>query len=378
MSTFVDELEGDVALSTILAGYYQKFVAVEKIRLQQNADLEEGIATSRLHDVICVPHKRPVFEEFRDLVDSSIKTAIYSLYGQFSEFMKPIITQDMLRTMENPFQRLLPIQHSPHMMLTNKAMRFAQTEYNCLNSNGDKDEKWMSLSDDLDPSNNRSNTAINCRAKEHLAIANYLHILGIGIEKPGRKYSKKEFIDALSKVEIRLEDKDEEARARRRMEEARSKDKGIMASIIDELFSNAERSPNDGNSPNRNVDLSVELDAANIARDGEDIKEEDDDDEVEDEDNEARGNVSSSKIIVASTQWPIGVWLANVNELCYVDIELEGHKILKRRNPEVARFNCHKQRRRKLTFFSEVHARLERIDDGEDLFQTAFNRFINH
>ena len=36
-TTFVDKLEGDVALSTILAGYYQKFVAVEKIRLQQIA-----------------------------------------------------------------------------------------------------------------------------------------------------------------------------------------------------------------------------------------------------------------------------------------------------------------------------------------------------
>ena len=51
--------------------------------------------------------------------------------------------------------------HSPHVMLTNKAMRFAQTEYNHLKSNGDKDDKWMSLLDDVDPSNNRSNTAIN-------------------------------------------------------------------------------------------------------------------------------------------------------------------------------------------------------------------------
>ena len=31
VSTFIDELDGDVALSTILSGYYQKFVAVEKI-----------------------------------------------------------------------------------------------------------------------------------------------------------------------------------------------------------------------------------------------------------------------------------------------------------------------------------------------------------
>ena len=123
VSTFVDELEGDVALSMMLAGYYQKFVAVEKIKLQQNADLEEGIATSRLHDVICVPHKCPVFEQFRDLVDSSVKTTIYSLYGQFSEFTKPIITQDMLRTMENSFRCLLPIQYHCIRSMMGKDLR---------------------------------------------------------------------------------------------------------------------------------------------------------------------------------------------------------------------------------------------------------------
>ena len=103
--------------------------------------------------------------------------------------------------------------HSPHVMLTNKATRFAQTEYNCLMSKGDKDEKWNKASDDLDPTNNRSCTAVNCRAKEHLAIANYLNILELAVEIPGRKYSKKECIEALAKVEVRLADKDENGAA---------------------------------------------------------------------------------------------------------------------------------------------------------------------
>ena len=33
VSTFVDELEGDVTLSTMLVGYYQKYKAVEKLKL---------------------------------------------------------------------------------------------------------------------------------------------------------------------------------------------------------------------------------------------------------------------------------------------------------------------------------------------------------
>ena len=44
--------------------------------------------------------------------------------------------------------------HSPHVMLTNKATRFAQTKYSRLKSKGDKDEKWNSMSDGLDATNN--------------------------------------------------------------------------------------------------------------------------------------------------------------------------------------------------------------------------------
>ena len=81
VSTFVDELEGDVALSTMLSGYYQKYVAIKKMELQQHADFEDAVSTSRMHDVICVPNKNGKFNEFRTLVDSEIKNAIYSLYG---------------------------------------------------------------------------------------------------------------------------------------------------------------------------------------------------------------------------------------------------------------------------------------------------------
>ena len=87
-------------------------------------------------------------------------------------------------------------------MLTNKATRFAQTGYNRLSSKAEKDDKWMNLSNDLNPTSNKSKTVVDCRAKEHLAIANYLHILEAVIEKSGRKYCKKEFLAALTKVEM--------------------------------------------------------------------------------------------------------------------------------------------------------------------------------
>ena len=86
VSTFIDELEGDVALSTMLTGYYQKYIAVEKMKLQHHADLEDVVSTSTLHEVISIPNNDDAFEEFRNLVNTEIKEALIGLYGEFSEF----------------------------------------------------------------------------------------------------------------------------------------------------------------------------------------------------------------------------------------------------------------------------------------------------
>ena len=174
-----------------------------------------------------------------------------------------------------------------------------------------------------------------------------------------------------------MEDEDEEARARRRKEETCSEDEGIMALIIDKLFNNAEQSPDDANAQRSHVDLSVELDAANIAQDGEDELETDQDD-VKDGEHHQGDNVGSNEVIVGSTQRPISIHLANVNELCFIDIEATGRRILECRNPKVIRFNCHEQGKRKLNFYSEVHANLERSNEGDDIFKSAFSRFIHH
>ena len=270
--------------------------------------------------------------------------------------------------------------HSPHVMLTNKALRFAQTEYNRLSSKADKQEKWTNLSDDIDPANNRSNTAVNCRAKEHLAIANYLQILEVGIEKPGRKYCKKEFLEALEKVQIRLDDEDEEARARRRMEEARSEDEGVMATIIDELFDSHQRNDEEEGTNSSHVDLSVELDAANIARDGEEVQDEDENNVLNEAnaEDERNGDVDRCKdIVVATTQRPLKVCLANVNDVCFTDINEAGRKLMEARNPEVTRFNRQMRFNRKMSFYANVHASLENTDNDDDVFEDAFSRFIN-
>ena len=104
-----------------------------------------------------------------------------------------------------------------------------------------------------------------------------------------------------------MADKDKDERAQRRMDEACSEDEVVMASIIDEFFDNAERNHDDNNSLRSHIDLSVELDAANIARDGEERDDDDADAEGavendEEEDELVNNKTQQNKIIIAMTQ----------------------------------------------------------------------------
>ena len=219
---------------------------------------------------------------------------------------------------------------------------------------------------------------MNYRAKEHLAIVNYLNILQLAVEIPGRKYSKKECVETLGKVEGRLADKDEDARVQRRMEEARSEVEGVMASIIDKLFDNAERNHDNNNAQRSHVDLSFELDAANIAHDGKERDDDDDNEDADEDDKILNDKTQQNDVIVATTQCPLKVRLAAVNKLCFKDLTFKGRKIMERRNPEVTRHNCWERLLRKMNFYATVHANLQSTTDSEDVFEKLFDRLINN
>ena len=60
---------------------------VEKVKLQQYVDLEDNVLTTKMHEVICSPHRHDSYEHFLNVVNSTIKDAINLLYGQFSLFI---------------------------------------------------------------------------------------------------------------------------------------------------------------------------------------------------------------------------------------------------------------------------------------------------
>ena len=64
--------------------------------------------------------KEPGFVEFRNLVDSKMKLAVENLYGKFSEFTAPIISQATLAEFSECFKLKLPRQYFAIMVLLNK------------------------------------------------------------------------------------------------------------------------------------------------------------------------------------------------------------------------------------------------------------------
>ena len=111
-SVYVNKLMGDAAQLGILVGFYQQFmgIATEQEILLQYQECE--ISTSQLQDEPFLKSNDPSFKLFTDVVDNTVKCAITSIYGNFSEFTEPIITQSMLRDMENAFRTILVTKDS--------------------------------------------------------------------------------------------------------------------------------------------------------------------------------------------------------------------------------------------------------------------------
>ena len=147
-----------------------------------------------------------------------------------------------------------------------------------------------------------------------------------------------------------------------------------MTSIIDELFENAERCLDNIARTATPTNLSVEIDAANIACDGEDNSNEDENEsDDDDDDNKIDGNQGSNKdIIVITNQQPLKICLANINDACFTNIHEAGRRIMEKQNPEVNRFNFKKRMERKMKFYESVHASLDNNNDSKDICLTTF------
>ena len=245
--------------------------------------------------------------------------------------------------------------HSANLMLTNKGRRFAQLEYTRLKSEVANEAKFLGLKDntaEMERSvRNRRASAIKCREKEHLAIAEYMQLLNVSNERPGRKYVRKEFIEALGKVTTKMEDESEEERSKRKMREAMTEEEKVMSEVIDEIyemadnFSASERT----NSGNSETELAAELDPATVGARGD----EDDDNDDDDGNNNDDGPIDTS-LAIGRGSGTIKVRLASLNRNSLKDVFGEGKRMMEKRKLGVTRFYRKQRMERQRAFMKRL------------------------
>ena len=176
------------------------------------------------------------------------------------------------------------------------------------------------------------------------------------------------------------------------MEQAQSEDEGTMASIIDEIFDNANR-PADADESNTVIDMTFNsggdfvVNGINQGRgaddgdngglgDGNIDEHEINLDNDDDEELEANDDERNTERINGGTKAKVNCHLVNVNELCFINIIAKGCKMLEKANPFVTRFRKGKRTEQMGKFYKEVHDECT-SENGNDLIQNAFNRLRN-
>ena len=108
---YLEELVGDCAQCGMLVSFYQHRLSQQTEKEMQLQQSQKSISTKRLQNLLMVDANDENFIAFRNIIDDMVKSAICQLYGRFSEYTQPIITQSMLRHMENAFRSLFPVQY---------------------------------------------------------------------------------------------------------------------------------------------------------------------------------------------------------------------------------------------------------------------------
>jgi hypothetical protein len=138
------------------------------------------------------------------------------------------------------------IKNSSHVMLINKARRFVDEEYTRGSSMLSKstetecleyDKKSKMLKKKINTEPNRKGTIIPNRAKEHHAIAEYMYLLQMVVEIPGRQYCKKHMWKTLSNITTELDDKSQDEINEMLIEQlAMTEEEKLLNEMTDEIF----------------------------------------------------------------------------------------------------------------------------------------------
>jgi hypothetical protein len=247
------------------------------------------------------------------------------------------------------------LNNSPHVMLMNKAQRFAGDEYQRRNMKDMLEELDMDKHceqegtrvNKKDP--NKKATIIPNRAKEHYAVAEFLTLIGAGVEVQNRKFSKKHVWSTLEKITTVLKDDstEEEIQKTVKKELSLTAEELLLNEITDAIFEkDCRQSDSDG----------LQHDVG--GSDGNHADESDDDlssnvniNNVSEED---KGD-SNEIMFKVGTNRCVRVRRAKVNNQAFSNVFLHGTEILRKKNLTITRYRRNERKKREQNIRESVY-----------------------
>jgi hypothetical protein len=123
LARYLDEVYGDRFLTATYLNHYDLLMSKALSETQLETYKTEPISTERLTRHLHLDQSDPTFVAFRDYFDSVAKAAIMDVYGGFSAFTTPLLSQHMLAEVAERFKQDLPHIYSTISLLLNKQVR---------------------------------------------------------------------------------------------------------------------------------------------------------------------------------------------------------------------------------------------------------------
>ena len=139
------------------------------------------------------------------------------------------------------------MQHSPHLQLNNKSIRFAQAEYTRVYSDAAKSAKFEDTGEnDISGRRNKKATSVPKRIQEHYAVAEFCLINKLTIETPGRKYNQDEIWKLLGEITTKLDLESNKEKSQQWTKQVMSEEEECaLSTITDNIFSNRDSNNSD-------------------------------------------------------------------------------------------------------------------------------------
>ena len=116
----MDEYFGDKAGFISVSNHYDKLMMEADMMAQFEEYKNAPISSKRFMDYLELDEQHEPFVAFRNDLDAHMKSSIDELYGNFSEFTSPLVSQETIAKFADQFKTSLPIQYTSITVLINK------------------------------------------------------------------------------------------------------------------------------------------------------------------------------------------------------------------------------------------------------------------